>query len=79
MTEPAELNEPLGELTFLGKDSVGGNCPSVFKTSRGSYVVQGWKIKDDAALAQLQAEGMPAWETAVEIPAGLVKYFNRDV
>lgn len=79
MTEPAKLNEPLGELTFLGKDadSVGGNCPSVFKTGRNSYVVQGWKIKDPQALAQLKAAGMPDWEDAVEIPENLARLFDH--
>lgn len=78
-TEPAHLAEPLGELTFLGKDrdSAGGNCPSVFKTSRGSYVVQGWRIRDEAALAELRAAGMPDWEDAVEIPANMAHLFRE--
>jgi hypothetical protein len=59
------------QLTFLCKDtdSIGGQSPSFYKTDRGSYVVQGWKVLDPEALATLK---LPDHETAVEVPANLV-------
>lgn len=59
------------QLTFLGTSSEGGSCPSFFATDRGTYVVQGWKLTDAEALSQMD---IPAHETAVEIPAALLRY-----
>lgn len=57
------------ELTFLGSSSVTGDCPSLYATDRGTYVVQGLKL-DPAILASLT---IPDRETAVEIPAALLR------
>lgn len=67
------------ELTFLGKDADSGKtgCPSVFATDRGTFVVQGTRITDETALAQLRELGLPDHETAVEIPANLVRLFPQ--
>lgn len=70
----SDHDEPL-TLTFLGTPSAGGNCPTAFATNRGTYVVQGAKVTDPAALAQLRERGLPEHETAVEIPASLLPYF----
>lgn len=70
------MDEPL-ELTFLGTDSVGGSCPNAWETNRGTFVVQGYKVTDPHALAQLHERGMPDTETAVEIPKGLIKHFQE--
>lgn len=60
------------KLTHLATpDSGKTGCPSVFATDRGTFVVQGWKVEDGEALAELQQRGLPAHETAVEIPAAL--------
>ncbi|GAA2528357.1 hypothetical protein [Pilimelia columellifera] len=63
------------ELEFLGKDpaSTGGNCPSLYRTDRDSYVVQGWAVTDPAALVALD---IPEGETAVEIPARMLALFQ---
>lgn len=66
------------QLTYLGTTSQGGHCPTAFKTDRGTYVVQGYKITDPAALAELRRRGLPDHETAVEIPAGLIDFFPRE-
>ncbi|SMD24217.1 hypothetical protein [Lentzea albidocapillata] len=66
------------ELTFLGTTSGGGNCPNLYKTDRGTYVVQGEKITDPDALATLRARGLPDHETAVEIPAALLSFAPKD-
>jgi hypothetical protein len=55
-------------LQFLGKDpsSGGGGCPALYATDRGSYVVQGRKVTDPVALADLR--DLATDETAVEVP-----------
>jgi hypothetical protein len=62
------------KLTFLGSTSTGGSCPNLYKTDRGTYVVQGYVVDDPDALAALHARGLPAGETAVEIPAALLNF-----
>lgn len=62
------------KLTFLGTTSGGGNCPNLYATDRGTYVIQGEKITDPDALATLRARGLPDHETAVEIPTALLKF-----
>ena len=55
------------KLTFIRKaiDSGETNCPSLYRTDRDTFVVQGWRILDPEALAQLD---IPAHETVVEVP-----------
>jgi len=74
---PAQPEEPLA-LEFLGTTSGGGNCPNAYRTNRGTYVVQGYRITDENALRQLHERGMPDTETAVEIPAGLLRFFRSE-
>ncbi|WP_158840972.1 hypothetical protein [Saccharothrix deserti] len=64
-------------LTHLGTESGKSGCPSVFATDRGTYVVQGWKVTDPDALAELAKRGLPAHEDAVEIPADLLQHFPQ--
>jgi hypothetical protein len=64
------------EITFLGTTSQGGHCPSAFETDRGTFVVQGYKVTDPRALAELRRRGLPDHETAVEIPKTLLSYFS---
>jgi len=58
------------ELTVLGSTSINGDCPTLYATDRGTYVVQGVKL-DARVLAQMT---LPDHETAVEIPAALLKF-----
>lgn len=60
------------KLTFLGSDSKTGNCPSIYATDRGTYLVQGARVTDTEALAQLR--DVLDGETVVEVPAGVFKY-----
>lgn len=62
------------KLTFLGTTSNQGSCPNLYKTDRGTYVVQGYKITDEEALQTLRERGLPDTETAVEIPAALLEF-----
>jgi hypothetical protein len=63
-------------LTFIGKDpdSNPTGSPAVYRTDRGSWVVQGWTITDPEALAQMD---IPEKETAVEIPDRIVHFFKQ--
>jgi len=62
------------KLAFLGTTSASTSCPNLYETDRGTYVVQGYKITDQEALAALHARGLPDTETAVEIPKALLGY-----
>lgn len=67
------------KLTHLGTDSGDTGCPSVFATDRGTFVVQGWRITDSEAHAELQRRGLPEHETAVEIPVVLLRHLLSGV
>ncbi|MDG4833867.1 hypothetical protein O7627_31835 [Solwaraspora sp. WMMD1047] len=45
------------------------NCPSLYRTDRDTFVVQGWRVSDPEALAQLD---IPAHETVVEVPTDVL-------
>lgn len=49
------------------------NSPTLYKTDRGSWVVQGWVVDDPDALAVLN---LPDGETAVEIPDRMIQFFK---
>ena len=66
------------KLRFRGTNSSHGSCPSVYETDRGTLVVQGWRVTDSEAIAALAERGLPAHETAVEIPLELLGYFPSD-
>ena len=61
-------------LTWLGTESGEDGCPTAFATDRGTYILQGWKVTDEGALAELRRRGLPEHETAVEIPAALLRH-----
>jgi hypothetical protein len=58
-------------LTFLGQESGKSGCPTLYATSRGTVVVQGWKITDPEMLSQMD---IPDHETALEVPAALFRH-----
>jgi hypothetical protein len=55
-------------------DSAPKNSPTLYKTDRGSWVVQGWVVDDPDALATLD---LPNGETAVEIPDRMIQFFTN--
>lgn len=59
------------KLTFLGTTSQGGSCPTLFATDRDTYVIQGYRVLDAEALAQLD---IPDHETCIEVPKALLKF-----
>lgn len=63
-------------LTFVGKDpdSNPTGSPAVYRTDRGSWVVQGWVVTDAQALAQMDiCDG----EGCVEIPDRVIALFGQ--
>lgn len=64
-------------LTFIGKDPESNptGSPTVYRTDRESWVVQGWVVNDTAALAQIN---IPEGETAVEIPDRMIQFFRQE-
>jgi hypothetical protein len=64
-------------LTLIGKDpdSNPTGSPTVFRTDRNSWVVQGWEVTDPDALAQMD---IPAGEGAVEIPDRMLQFFRQE-
>lgn len=64
------------ELTHLFSTSKNGGCPELYKTDRGTYVIQGSRITDPQALTALRKRGLPDHETAVEVPAALLDFLK---
>ena len=56
-------------ISFVAKDpdSVPDQSPTLYKTDRDSWLVQGWAVTDSSALAQMN---IPEGETVVESPTG---------
>jgi hypothetical protein len=63
-------------LTLMGKDPESNptGSPTVYRTDRGSWLVQGWVVTDSEALSQMN---IPDGETAVEIPDRIVQFFKK--
>lgn len=72
-SDQADERNPV-KLTFRGCDSKVGDCPTLYATDRGTIVVQGWRLTDAEALATMD---IPDHETAVEIPAALLRHAPR--
>ena len=53
-------------MRFLGSTSEAGACPTLYETDRGTIVVQGLRLTDAEALADLR--DILDGETAVEVP-----------
>jgi hypothetical protein len=64
-------------IAFVGKDpdSNPTGSPTVYRTDRESWVVQGWRVTDPEALAQMD---VPGGETAVEIPDRMIQFFRQE-
>jgi len=58
-------------LTFIRKTVLSGdtNCPSLYRTDRDTFVVQGWRVTDPSALSQLD---IPPHENVVEVPVDVL-------
>ncbi|MEU2625868.1 hypothetical protein [Kitasatospora sp. NPDC007106] len=61
------------KLRFLGTTSDSGNCPTLYETETGDIVVQGERLTDPEALAQLR--DVKDSETFVVVPRALLTRF----
>ncbi|MFI6697009.1 hypothetical protein ACIBLA_35740 [Streptomyces sp. NPDC050433] len=61
------------KLKFIGTTSEHGNCPTLYETDAGDIVVQGDRLTDPEAIAQLRNVG--EHETFVVIPRDLLTRF----
>ena len=63
-------------LTLIGKDPASNptGSPTVYRTDRGSWVVQGWVVTDHEALARMD---IPEGEACVEIPDRMLRFFGQ--
>jgi hypothetical protein len=61
-------------LTFIARDpdSQPQGSPTLYRTDRQSWIVQGWVVTDPDELAQMK---IPSGEIACEIPDRLVPFF----
>lgn len=68
------------KIKYLGSTSTVGQCPALAETDRDSYLVQGTKVTDAEALAELakHGNGIPDHETVVEIPKALLNFAPRN-
>ncbi|MGI5151392.1 hypothetical protein ACQEVC_34350 [Plantactinospora sp. CA-294935] len=57
----------------MGKESTGGQSPTLYATDRDSYVVQGWRVADAALLAGEETEST----TVVEVPPTLMTHLAK--
>jgi hypothetical protein len=63
---------PTVTLEVVANRCGGGECPTVYRTDRGTLVVQGYAF--EPALAGME---VPAGERMVEIPVELLTAYNR--
>jgi hypothetical protein len=62
------------QLTFLGKETQGGNSPTLWETDDGQYVIQGFTL-DAEALGEVGA--VPDGEAVVRVPMKLMRYLRE--
>lgn len=58
----------LTKVNLKGPDCVGSRCPAIYKSDRGSYIIQG-EILSSENLKKIENDSSM---TAVEIPASLL-------
>ena len=66
--------EDLVQIRLIAADpeSQPTNSPTLYKTDRDSWIVQGWVVTDPEVLAQM---GIPEGEACVEIPDRMIPFF----
>jgi hypothetical protein len=64
------------KITFVAKDpgSEPSGSPTLYRTDRASWVVQGWAVTDPEVLSAMD---IPQGEACVEIPDRLVPFFGQ--
>ncbi len=62
-------------LTFLGKESVPDQSPTLYVSDQDTYVVQGWIVTDPQVIALIAVADD---EDVVEVPAKLMVHLAKD-
>ncbi len=64
------------KLNLVAKDpdSVPDGSPTLYRTDRQTWVIQGWVVADADALAAMD---IPEGETCVEIPDRMIPLFQK--
>lgn len=70
------------KIPWLGTESGEDGCPSLFVTDRvhdgePTAIVQGWRVVDEEAVAEMRRRGLPDHETAVEVPLRLLRHIAK--
>lgn len=63
------------ELRFLGRETTGGQSPTLYATDQASYLVQGWIVTDADILAMFD---LAEDETLVEVYPQLMAHLAKD-
>ena len=63
------------QLRFLGKETTGGQSPTLYATDQDSYVVQGWIVTNNDVLAKLD---LTENEAVVEVYSRLLSHLEKD-
>jgi hypothetical protein len=65
-------------IEYVGSTSNINGCPTLYRTERGTVVIQGRTVTDPEALAEMQrhGNGVPDYESAVEVPAELLRFVD---
>jgi hypothetical protein len=68
------------EIEFIGTSSGNNGCPTLYRTERGTIIVQGATVTDPTALAEMHrhGNGIPSHESAVEVPAELLRLVDAE-
>jgi hypothetical protein len=61
-------------LTFLGKDTQGGNSPTLWETDDDQFVIQGFTL-DAESLGQVG--DIPRGEAVIRVPKKLMRYMKE--
>jgi hypothetical protein len=61
-------------LTFLGKDTQGGNSPTLWETDDGQLVIQGFTL-DAKTLGQVGT--VPDGEAVIRVPKKLMRHLRE--
>lgn len=61
-------------LTFLGKETQGGNSPTLWETDDGHYVIQGFTL-DAEAIDQVGV--IPGGEAVIRVPKELMRHLKE--
>ncbi len=61
-------------LRFLGKETQGGNSPTVWETDDGQYLIQGFTL-DAEAMRQVGA--VPEGEAVIRVPRELMRHLKE--